>query len=220
MQLPSVILLGLLTVSAITEAAHNNNTTAACTLGTATGCTTEVVKGLTYQILDELDAMGYSFSTVDPAYIKCSGACVDRLQTQAAAALTSAARAKKDYITLNSAVRSSAQQYLLYDWYLTGQCSIGLAAKPGTSNHEGGRAVDTSYYDYWLTTFESYGWIHSYPDSDPVHFDYLDAQDLAQQNLKAFQRLYNRNTGSSIAEDGLYGADTDKALSASPCDGW
>ena len=40
-----------------------------------------------------------------------------------------------------------------------GICGIGLAAVPGTSNHEGGRAVDTSYYSYWLNTLASYGWV-------------------------------------------------------------
>ena len=42
---------------------------------------------------------------------------------------------------------------------------VYLAAVPGTSNHEGGRAIDTSYYSYWLSTLQSYGWAHSYPDS-------------------------------------------------------
>jgi N-acetylmuramoyl-L-alanine amidase len=99
--------------------------------------------------------------------------------------------------------------------------SIGLAATPGTSNHEGGRAVDTSYYSYWLSTLNAYGWAHSYPDSDPVHFDYSAASDIAKQNLMAFQKLWNANNpNSQISEDGIYGTQTANALYNSPCDGW
>lgn len=37
-------------------------------------------------------------------------------------------------------------------------CGIQLAAKPGTSNHEGGAAIDTSYYQYWMSTLQANGW--------------------------------------------------------------
>jgi hypothetical protein len=102
-----------------------------------------------------------------------------------------------------------------------GICGIGLAATPGTSNHEGGRAIDTSYYDYWLTTLQNYGWVHSYPSSDPVHFDYMSVADIAQQNLKAFQTVYNQyNPSVPISEDGIFGPATATALYNAPCDGW
>ncbi len=165
--------------------------------------------------------MGYSFKALDSTWIKCSSPCVNQLQSAAADSLRSAAVAKNDYITLNSAFRSSAQQYLLYTWYNKHICSIGLAATPGTSNHEGGRAVDTSYYSYWLSTLQSYGWTHSYPTDDPVHFDYYASKDLAKQNLMAFQRLWNRNNpNSKISEDGIYGSQTSNAFYNSPCNGW
>ena len=98
---------------------------------------------------------------------------------------------------------------------------ITLAAVPGTSNHEGGAAIDTSYYSYWEATLANYGWVHSYPSSDPVHFDYASVKDLAQQNLIAFQRLWNRyNPSQQIAEDGIYGTATANAFYNTPCDGW
>ena len=98
---------------------------------------------------------------------------------------------------------------MLYNWYLSGICSIGLAAKPGTSNHEGGRAIDTSNYSYWLFTLGTYGWAHSYPTSDPVHFDYSATSDNASANLMAFQKLYNiNNPNNKISEDGIYGPAT------------
>jgi hypothetical protein len=91
---------------------------------------------------------------------------------------------------------------------------------PGTSNHEGGRAIDTSYYNYWAGYLANYGWKHSYPSNDPVHFDYLAAADLARENLRAFQRLYNRHNGNKLVEDGIYGPATANALYNSPCGGW
>jgi len=39
------------------------------------------------------------------------------LQSAAADSLVSAAKSMNDYITLNSAFRSAAQQYLLWNWY-------------------------------------------------------------------------------------------------------
>lgn len=145
------------------------STEGGCILGQQTGCSTSVANGLTNQIIAELGNMGYSFKSLDPQWIHCSSPC--SLQSGAADSLASAAASKNDYITLNSAFRSSAQQYMLYQWYQKGICGISLAAAPGTSNHEGGRAVDTSYYDYWRPTLEANGWVHSYPSSDPVHFD-------------------------------------------------
>ncbi len=200
-----------------------NNVTAPqyCILGTQTGCDTSVALGLTNQIIAELNTMGYSFKSLDSTWIKCSSPCVNSLQTKAADALAAAAKSKNDYITLNSALRSSAQQYLLYSWYNKGMCGITAAATPGTSNHEGGRAIDTSYYSYWASTLSTYGWAHSMPTSDPVHFDYTAATDLAKQNLLAFQKLWNiHNPTSKISEDGIYGSQTANALYNSPCSGW
>lgn len=53
--------------------------------------------------------------------LQCCSPCVNSLQSSAASELAAAAKDKGDYITLNSAFRSSAQQYLLYNWYLKGK---------------------------------------------------------------------------------------------------
>jgi hypothetical protein len=96
------------------------------------------------------------------------------------------------FATVNSAWRSSAQQYLLYKWYLGGGCGIQIAAKPGTSNHEAGLAIDTSYYEYWRPALESHGW-QWHGSSDLVHFDYVaGGSDDRSAGLLAFQRLWNR----------------------------
>ena len=108
----------------------------------------------------------------------------------------------------------------MWNWYNTRQCGITLAARPGSSNHEGGSAIDTSYYDYWMKALTSNGWKHSYPSSDPVHFDYSGVSDIRSQGLKAFQRMYNRNTGKKIGEDGIYGPASEAAFKSAPCGGW
>jgi hypothetical protein len=195
-----------------------------CTLGSAItsgSCNSDnLANGITKQIIQELNSMGYYFRNLDSNWVHCNFDCT--LQSSAADALESAARAINDYITINSAFRSSAEQYILYSWYQrNNMCGISLAASPGSSNHEGGRAIDTSYYNYWIGPLSNYGYVHSYPSSDPVHFDYQYANDIASKNLLAFQRLWNRhNPGSPISEDGLYGPQTENALYHAPCNGW
>lgn len=192
-----------------------------CKLGTATGCDTSVALGLTNQIVAKLNSMGYAFKQTDPAWVRCSAPCNPFLQSAAADALLSAAKAKNDYITLNSAFRSCAQQYLLLKWRDAGLCGLGLVATPGTSNHEGGRAVDLSAYNYWYSTLTSKGFAQPFPSSDAVHFEYLASSDIASQNLRAFQLLWNENNpNNQITADGTYGPQTANALYNAPCTGW
>jgi hypothetical protein len=46
---------------------------------------------------------------------------------------------------------------MLYRWSLTGACGIGLAAWPGTSNHESGLAVDLEPHATWRPRLEARG---------------------------------------------------------------
>lgn len=190
-----------------------------CIVGEQVGCATRVVNGLTNQIISELNYMGYNFRAINPTVANCVDPCT--LQDEAATALETAVSTVNDTITINSAFRSSAQQYLLYQWYLNKICGISLAAVPGQSNHESGSAIDTSAYTYWTPILAPYNWIHSYPDTDPVHFDYVKLESIANYNLLAFQRLWNRhNPTNQIDEDGVYGPATANAFYNSPCDGW
>ncbi|MEZ4246802.1 MAG: M15 family metallopeptidase [Polyangiales bacterium] len=65
-------------------------------------------------------------------------------------------------ITVNSAFRTLADQYVLYH---SGGC--GLAARPGQSNHQTGRAVDVADYSRVRSALEGAGcaWLGS---SDPA----------------------------------------------------
>lgn len=169
------------------------------------------------------------------------------LQLPGLTALHAATKQRGVSITLNSAYRSAAQQYLLYSWYLAGQCNIQIAAVPGTSNHEGGAAFDTSDYTAWQTTLAAHDW-QWYGAGDRVHFTYVGAgiRDLRAANLKvrccysllglslllssslqfvflqqAFQQLWNaKNPNAKIAEDGVYGPATANAFHNSPCTGF
>ena len=119
-------------------------------------------------------------------------------------------------MTINSALRTVAQQLLLYRWYQNGQCNIGLAATPGNSNHETGLALDINQYSTWRTTLEAHGfrWFGS---NDAVHFDYNGpgAVDYRGMDVLAFQTLWNENNpGDLIDEDGIYGPQTAAAVQA------
>jgi hypothetical protein len=123
-------------------------------------------------------------------------------------------------MTVNSMLRTVAQQYLLKSWVNT--CGITAAANPGSSNHETGLAIDVDEHAAWQSALESHGftWLGS---GDVVHFDYTGAGtvDLHPIGVKAFQKLWNLNHPEApISEDGLYGPQTEGALTQSPADGF
>jgi len=193
-----------------------------CRLGTLAGCSTAPAAGITNQIVARMRAMGYSFPNLDTNQARCSSPCMPFMQGTAANGLYAAVRQRGIAITLNSAYRSSAQQYLLRRWFEARQCSITAAANPGTSNHEDGRAIDTSDYTAWRPALEANGW-RWFGSGDVVHFDFVGggAPDLRAINLRAFQQLWNiNNPNRRIAEDGIYGPATAGAFADSPCNGW
>ena len=188
-------------------------------------CSTSSVKGLSKQIIAEARCMN------EDAYAKMSslsgvsyGSSVfSYLEKPARDKLTSAIKSKGGKaITINSMLRTIAQQYLLYRWYQTGRCGIGLAAKPGNSNHETGLALDVSQYSSWKGTLQAYGF-HWLGSADPVHFDYAGAGAKSYKgvDVKAFQRLWNRNhPEDKIATDGEWGPQTEARMKKSPAGGF
>ncbi|TNV76322.1 hypothetical protein FGO68_gene15920 [Halteria grandinella] len=210
------------------ESTHTpSNVQGGCTLGNviwngAGNCQTSYIEGLSRQIADEMGALGVRFASLQGHggidWSGCSGfmnadalSSLDRLTSQ------------HGQIRLSSAWRSAAAQYLLYCFKVYGRCGQTLpVAKPGTSNHEGGVAIDVPNHGYWQPILTSNGWRYPLPSADPVHFEFgSGASEYARKNLLAFQRLWNRhNPGRRIAEDGIYGHDTAGALFDSPCNGW
>lgn len=118
-------------------------------------------------------------------------------------------------LQINSMFRTLADQYVLYH---SGAC--GLAARPGSSNHETGTAVDLANWSAALRAMTAAGCRHPYPGNDDVHFD-CPGTDRRADSVRAFQRLWNTNNPSDrIAEDGAYGPMTEARLSRSPAGGF
>jgi hypothetical protein len=118
-------------------------------------------------------------------------------------------------LQITSAFRTLADQYVLYH---SGACA--LAALPGNSNHETGRAVDLANWSEAISVMTAAGCTHTYPTSDPVHFD-CPGSDMRSDSIKAFQHLWNLNhPGDMIAEDGSYGPMTESRLAQSPSGGF
>nr|HEX4314987.1 hypothetical protein [Kofleriaceae bacterium] len=188
---------------------------------TSGGCSTSVVLGLSTQIAQEaacLDPDSFVSFENDPGMDITSSAVLPYLVAGARADLDKVAA--QESLQINSALRTIAQQYLLYNWYLEGRCGITAAAHVGNSNHEGGRAVDLANYSSRLSIMANHGWAHDVP-GDVVHFDHTSSPDDRGQDVLAFQKLWNLNNPSDpIGEDGDYGPQTEKRLKASPATGF
>jgi hypothetical protein len=188
-------------------------------------CSTTSVHGLSLQIIAEARCMNADAYVEVPQLpnVTFGSAAYRFLEKPARDKLVAALNANPGTsMTINSMLRTVAQQYLLYRWYQTGTCSISLAATPGNSNHETGLAFDVSQYSTWKTTLQNNGfqWLGA---SDPVHFDYVGAGAVSYKGLdvKAFQRLWNRNNpGDLIGTDGIWGPQTEARMKASPSDGF
>lgn len=188
-------------------------------------CTTASVKGLSAQIIAEANCVDPDAFAEIPALpnLKASSNVFLNLEKPARDRLVAALNAYPGTtMTINSALRTVAQQYLLYRWYQTGTCGISLAAKPGNSNHETGLALDIDNYSTWKSKLSANGfsWLGG---NDPVHFDYTGAgaKDLRGMDVLAFQRLWNRNhPEDEIAEDGDWGPNTEARMKMAPAGGF
>jgi hypothetical protein len=187
----------------------------------STGCSTAVVIGLSKQIADEAGCESPN------SFVSFAGAPGITLSSNAVLPyLVKGARddlekvAANSPLQINSALRSIAQQYLLYRWYQQGRCGITAAATVGHSNHEGGRAVDLANYSTRISAMSARGWAHDVP-GDVVHFDHTASPDNRGLDTKAFQVLWNRNhPNDTIATDGSYGPQTEARLKQAPATGF
>jgi len=185
------------------------------------GCSTSVVIGLSRQIAEEANCENpgsmVEFPTGGNITIT-SNAVLPFLAQDAKDDLVAASAAGS--LAVNSALRTVAQQYLLYRWYQQGRCGITAAATVGHSNHESGRAVDLQNYGARISVMSSHGWKHDVP-GDVVHFDHVATADLRGRDVLAFQKLWNRNNpGDQIGADGSYGPQTEARLKQSPATGF
>lgn len=189
------------------------------------GCSTSSVKGLSLQIIAQGACIAPGSFVEVPAGggLTFTEPVLPYIQQPAKDALLAALADKPGTaMQVNSMLRTVAQQYLLYTWYQQGKCGIGLAATPGNSNHETGLALDIQQYDAWKSTLTAHGFAW-YGNDDPVHFDYVGpgAVNYKGTDVRAFQMLWNKNhPGDPIAEDGLYGPQTEARLKQSPAEGF
>ncbi len=191
----------------------------------ASSCSTSSVKALSLQIIAEARCLNPDayVPITKTSNVTFGSAVFAYLEKPARDRLVSALNANPSKsMTINSALRTVVQQYMLYNWYQNGRCSISLAAKPGASNHETGLALDVSQYSSWKTILQNKGfkWLGS---GDPVHFDYAGTGAVSYKGLdvKAFQRLWNRNNpGDAISVDGAWGPQTEARMKKSPAGGF
>ena len=125
-------------------------------------------------------------------------------------------------MTINSALRTVAQQYMVRRWATQKRCGVQLATRPGESNHESGLALDIREVKLWRRALESHGfrWLGA---KDRVHFDYRRAPAATHSNadVAAFQQLWNRNhPDDPIADTGRYTAATEARLKKAPANGF
>jgi hypothetical protein len=184
-------------------------------------CSTVPVRGLSIQIAEEVRCLapGLLVPFEPTASIHFSSlAVLPYLEADTYAALRNAAPTVGT-VTVNSGLRSIAQQFLLRRWRDQGRCGIRSAAAPGRSNHETGRALDLANSSAARSTMVRTGF--STLSFDPVHFDHLSSPDLRDLGVEAFQRLWNRNHPEDrISEDGDYGPETAKRLGRAPSGGF
>lgn len=199
---------------------------ATTTVGTVarTACSTAGTRGISLQMLGEVECLrpGTLKRIDNLPGVSLSAGALPRLNAAAADKLRSAAAAGA--LSLSSATRSTAQQFVLYYWYVNRRCTnvVVKAARPGRSNHESGVAIDVPSYAAARSRLSanSYQWFGS---GDPVHFDYVGAGavDIRSHMVKAFQRLWNRNNPADrIAEDGVWGTQTSVRMDRAPAAGF
>ncbi len=126
-------------------------------------------------------------------------------------------------LTINAALRTVAQQYVMYWRWAHGRRS-GCTAAPtnqyGRGTHNPGAAVDVAEAGSVVGRMNHAGlaWGGLWHPPDSVHY-YI--QSTAFYDVGAFQRLWNSNNpGDPIAETGTWNGETLARLLASPAHGF
>ncbi len=191
----------------------------------ARSCSTSSVDGLSRQIIAQARCIDdRAFAPVPPRSNLVTGSHVFLyLDATARDRLVAALDENKSKtMTVNSGLRTVAQQYLLFRWSKTKRCGIQLASNPGESNHETGLALDITEPQKWRPILEAKGfrWLGAI---DRVHFDFKGPGASSRRNIDvlAFQQLWNRNhPDDAIPENGRYSSELEARLKKSPAGGF
>jgi hypothetical protein len=191
----------------------------------ANSCSTVTVRPLAEELITELNCTNSGTIRRIPhdSHIALGSAAFPFDQAAPAKSLPHVVDSRPGHtLVVASALRTLPQQYLLYHWFEDHRCGIKLAAKPGTSNHERGTALDISDEAGWKAAMNAHHW-RWFGSLDPVHFDYVGGGtvSLSGRSVKAFQRLWNLNhPGDMISVDGVFGNGTSARLRKSPAHGF
>jgi hypothetical protein len=188
-------------------------------------CTTASVDGLSRQIIAQARCIKpHAFVPLpNRPNLVIASQVFPYLEAGARDRLLKALDAKpKQKMTVNSALRTVAQQFLVWRWAATKRCGVPLATPPGQSNHEIGTALDIAEAGAWRPVLEQHGfkWLGA---SDRVHFDYKGAGAGSGNGIDvlAFQKLWNRNhPADKLNEDGRYSPAVEQRLKQAPPDGF
>lgn len=224
------------------EASSSPRGSFAGSIEAAPGYATMVANALSQQLIHEVnvlleEATGsksnllVSFDTLIKE-VSLGDAAYPYLQSPACEALQKAINDRGEPMVVNSAYRTLAQQFLLYNWWTSGGSPFQTVAPPGASNHQAGLAIDIEDHDGWRSSLEKYGWKWFGPGDKP-HFTYVGGGQVGSVAVSGrtinisntatltFQRLWNQNNpGAQIVEDGEYGSNTESKLRVSPANGF
>jgi len=189
-------------------------------------CSTSVVRELDKQIIAQVNLLipnNALVSFADLNVVAGGDAVWPLLQPSAKAALQRAINERGQTLVVNSAYRTIAQQFILFNNKI--RCNIPRVAPVGKSNHQSGLALDIEDHEGWKPYLGKYGW-QWFGSSDDVHFSFggegnPNAQSGKIAAIKAFQKLWNLNNPDRILTvDGDVGPMTFGRLGESPREGF
>ncbi len=124
---------------------------------------------------------------VEIKIVECGGKEAEVHTAIAFRAMARAASKAGIDLRVRSGFRSFAKQQKLYKAYRKG--SGNLAARPGYSNHESGRALDIFITDYkvfeWLQTHAATYGFHRTVSGEPWHWEYLGGYEPHERKVSA-----------------------------------
>ncbi len=198
------------------------------TLVRARTCSTALAELLNLQIAAEQNCIqqGSFASITDIPNVKLGPAANPFLQAEAASSLREVAATYPDRtFAINSTWRSTLQQHILRQW--KGRCGIRVVARPGSSRHESGLALDVPLEttDAFRRQLKRKGWTWFCDRTnrgrlrgckDQPHYDFK-GDDLCDRNVLAFQRLWNHSYPEDpLALTGRYDDETAQRMDQAP----
>jgi hypothetical protein len=192
-------------------------------------CSTSIVAPLAEQLIAEMSCIkpGTLERLETSDKIKLEPEVFPYLQPEAVRALNAALTKYGKPVTINSALRTLPQQYLLKRWDVRNRCGVHMAASVGESNHEAGLSLDVdtgagataNRQIRAALQAEGFVWLGAH---DPVHYDFKGGDaNLLGTSVFAFKRLWNRNHPEApLTLDETYDAKTEAKLKLAPAAGF